>query len=85
MSDTIAFAMGGAMSANGVPEREPVAAARNIKMHECGYLAATATVGAWYGASEDGIGEHIDISIMEALLGAVTGGIVICLPMLIRK
>ena len=70
MSDTIAFAMGGAMSTNGVPEREPVAAARNIKMHECGYMAATATLGAWFGARRDGIGEHIDVSIMEALLGS---------------
>lgn len=69
-SDTIAFAMGGAMSATGVPEREPVAAARNIKMHECGYMAATATLGAWFGAQNDGIGEHVDVSIMEALLGS---------------
>jgi len=70
MSDTIAFAMGGAMSATGVPEREPVAAARNLKLHESAYMAATATLLAWYGASEDGIGEHVDLSIMQALLGS---------------
>jgi len=70
MSDTIAFAMGGAMSATGVPDREPVAVTRNIKMHECGYLAATATMSSWFGARRDGIGEQIDVSIMEALLGS---------------
>jgi len=69
-SDTIAFAMGGAMSANGVPEREPVAGTRNIKMQECSYMAATATLGSWFGARKDGIGEHIDVSIMESLLGS---------------
>jgi len=69
-SDTITFAMGGAMSSTGVPEREPVAAARNLKMHECGVMAATATLGAWYGARKDGIGELVDVSLMEALLGS---------------
>jgi len=70
MSDTIAFAMGGAMSSQGVPEREPVAAAQNLKLHESAYYAATGTLGAWFGARQDGIGELVDVSIMETLMGS---------------
>lgn len=69
-SDTITYAMGGVMWSTGVPARPPVALARNIKMYECGWIAVTATLGAWYGATEDGIGEYVDCSMMEALLGS---------------
>ena len=69
-SDLITFAMGGAMHTTGTPDREPVAVARNIKMHECGWVAAAGTLAAWYGAAEDGIGEHVDVSLFEAQLGS---------------
>lgn len=69
-SDTITFAMGGAMNNTGLPDRAPVAVARNIKMHECGWIAAVATLAAWYGAGQDGVGEHVDVSLMEAQLGS---------------
>ncbi len=69
-SDLITFAMGGAMNQTGVPDRPPVHVARNLKLCECGWLAATGTLGAWWGARRDGIGEHVDVSLMEALLGS---------------
>ena len=58
------------MLSTGIPSREPVNLARNIKMYECGWLAATATLGVWMGTYKDGIGDHIDFSIMEALSGS---------------
>jgi crotonobetainyl-CoA:carnitine CoA-transferase CaiB-like acyl-CoA transferase len=70
-SDTITFAMGGAMNFTGTPDRSPVAVGRNVKMYEGGWLAAVATLGALYGAGEDGMGEHIDFSLMEGQLASV--------------
>jgi crotonobetainyl-CoA:carnitine CoA-transferase CaiB-like acyl-CoA transferase len=69
-NDLISYAMGGSMLSTGIPSREPVNLARNIKMYECGWLAATATLGVWMGTYRDGIGDHIDFSIMEALSGS---------------
>ena len=70
ISDTIAYAMGGAMYETGVPTRPPVALARNLVLHECGWLATVGTLGAWYGAAKNGRGDHVDISFMEAMLGS---------------
>jgi crotonobetainyl-CoA:carnitine CoA-transferase CaiB-like acyl-CoA transferase len=69
-NDIITYAMGGAMSSTGLPDREPVNVARNIKLFECGWLAAVATLGVWMGAAKDGIGDHIDFSLMEAQAGS---------------
>jgi len=69
-SDTITFAMGGAMYSTGIPSRPPVSVARNIKLSECGWVAAAGTLGAWFGAEQDGVGEHVDVSLMEAQLGS---------------
>lgn len=69
-SDTITFAMGGAMFTTGTPDRPPVAVARNVKMYEGGILAAVATLGAFTGAKRHGVGDYIDIGLMEAQLGS---------------
>ena len=69
-NDIIAYAMGGAMFSTGVPDREPVNVARNLKLFECGWLASTATLGTWMGTRRDGMGDHVDFSLMEALSGS---------------
>jgi len=40
MSDTIAFAMGGAMSRQAFPSGSPWPPPGNLKLHECSYMAA---------------------------------------------
>jgi crotonobetainyl-CoA:carnitine CoA-transferase CaiB-like acyl-CoA transferase len=69
-SDLITFAMGGAMNSTGTQDRPPVGVTRNVKMYEAGWLAAIATAAAGYSAQKTGLGEHIDVSLMEAQLGS---------------
>lgn len=69
-SDLISYAMGGAMNATGVPSMPPVGIARDIVLYEVGYLATVATMGAYLGACGDGIGDHVDVSVIEALNGS---------------
>jgi crotonobetainyl-CoA:carnitine CoA-transferase CaiB-like acyl-CoA transferase len=69
-SDLITFAMGGAMNSTGTQDRPPVGVTRNIKMYEAGWLAAIATTGACYSAQKTGLGDHIDVSLMETQLGS---------------
>jgi crotonobetainyl-CoA:carnitine CoA-transferase CaiB-like acyl-CoA transferase len=69
-SDLITFAMGGAMNSTGTQDRPPVGVTRNVKMYEAGWLAAIATTAAGYGAQKTGLGDHIDVSLMEAQLGS---------------
>jgi len=69
-SDLISYAMGGAMNATGVPDMPPLGIARDIVSYEVGYLAVVATMGAYLGACRDGVGDHVDVSIFEALNGS---------------
>lgn len=65
-SDLVEYAMGGAMYSTGLPEREPLAKGPNAVLFETGSQACYAVLGAYMAARHDGIGDHIDISIMEA-------------------
>ncbi len=69
-SDLITFAMGGAMNSTGTQDRQPVGVTRNVKMYEAGWLAAIATTAAGYSAQKAGLGDHIDVSLMETQLGS---------------
>ena len=69
-SDLITFAMGGAMNSTGTQDRPPVGVTRNVKMYEAGWLAAIATTAAGYSAQKTGLGDHIDVSLMETQLGS---------------
>ena len=69
-SDLITFAMGGAMNSTGTQDRPPVGVTRNVKMYEAGWLAAIATTAAGYSAQKAGLGDHIDVSLMETQLGS---------------
>ena len=67
-SDLVEYAMGGAMYSTGLPDREQMTKGANSLLFEAGMQACYAVLGAYMGARFDGIGDHIDISIMEAQL-----------------
>ena len=74
-SDIIFYAMGGEMSATGLPEREPLKLGPNATLYQAGAAAAVATMGALFLSCNpnDGqpIGQHVDVSIMETQLSSV--------------
>ncbi len=67
-SDLVEYAMGGAMYSTGLPDREPLAKGPNSLLFETGTQAGYAILGAYMSARQDGVGDYIDISIMEAQL-----------------
>jgi crotonobetainyl-CoA:carnitine CoA-transferase CaiB-like acyl-CoA transferase len=67
-SELVEFAMGGAMHQTGLPEREPLRKGENALLFETGVQACYAVLGAYMGTRLQGIGDYIDISIMEAQL-----------------
>lgn len=71
MSDLMIFAMGGAMYATGMGDREPLKLYDSVAQYQVGGLAAAATMGAAFGATWEGTGQHVDISCMEAHEGSI--------------
>ena len=63
-SEITLYAMGGAMNATGVPE-QPLKLAGFVAQYQAGTVAAVATMGAFIGAAVSGVGQHVDVSIME--------------------
>ncbi|MCH7553109.1 MAG: CoA transferase [Chloroflexi bacterium] len=69
--DLIAQATGGgAMYSHGILGEEPLKFAGNTGQYYAGAMAALATVGAAFAAKTQGIGQHLDLSIQEALLSS---------------
>jgi crotonobetainyl-CoA:carnitine CoA-transferase CaiB-like acyl-CoA transferase len=67
-SDLVEFAMGGAMSSTGLPTLNPINKARDACLFESGLQAWYAILGVYMGTRRDGIGDYIDLSIMETQL-----------------
>ena len=63
------FAMTGAMHREGLPNRYPLKYGGEIAQYFAGTTAAAATMGALAGVALTGIGDWIDISILEAMAG----------------
>lgn len=63
------FATGGGMHREGIPERHPLKYGGEIAQYFAGTAAAAATMGASVGALFTGMGDWIDISIMECMAG----------------
>ncbi|UCG83403.1 MAG: CoA transferase [Dehalococcoidia bacterium] len=70
-SELIIYAMGGAMCTTGVGDCEPVKKGMNVMQYQGGNTAATATMIALFGARANGIGQHVDVSLMETQMGAI--------------
>ena len=69
MSEIVAYAMGGVMHVTGMPEREPIKLALTVEQIFTGNVAAAATMGAFVGVQVHGIGQQLDLSMMEIQTG----------------
>lgn len=67
-SHLVNCAVGGWSQLCGIPEREPLQTGGAVTDTLAGAYAAVATLLAAYGRLQHGIGEHIDVSIQEAVL-----------------
>ncbi len=63
------FAMSGAMNREGLPSRYPLKYGGEIAQYFAGTTAAAATMSALTGAAFSGVGDWIDISILEVMAG----------------
>ena len=70
-SDLIIFGIGGAMYDNGLPEREPTKKGGRVIEYQGGAHAATATMVALFIAKYQGIGQQVDVSLMETQMGTI--------------
>jgi len=68
-SEIVEYAMGGEMYSSGIASREPLKLGGNVIQYQAGTVAAVATLGAFCTAESEGIGQHVDISIMETQAG----------------
>jgi crotonobetainyl-CoA:carnitine CoA-transferase CaiB-like acyl-CoA transferase len=70
-SDIIEYGMGGEMCSTGWPERYPLKLGGTVVLFSASLVAAATTMGAFYGSRYNGIGQHVDVSIMETQMGSV--------------
>ena len=65
------YGMGGPMSVTGSPDHPPLNLADGIVYHQAGTAAALATMIAFFETEATGVGEHLDISVMEVQAGNI--------------
>ncbi|MCH2535796.1 MAG: CoA transferase [Dehalococcoidia bacterium] len=71
MAEVMVYGMGGEMYSTGIAEREPVKLGVNVLLYQAGATASVATMGALFAARDQGIGQHVDVSIMETQVGSI--------------
>jgi crotonobetainyl-CoA:carnitine CoA-transferase CaiB-like acyl-CoA transferase len=69
-TELLEHAFGAHMSATGIAPRPPVRLAAGASEYFAGTLAAGATLVATRAAESSGVGDHLDISIVECLIGS---------------
>ena len=69
-SEIVEYAMGGEMCSTGIADREPLKLGGNVVQYQAGTVAAVSTMGALFAARSGGIGQHVDVSIMETQAGS---------------
>ncbi|MGF1595817.1 MAG: CaiB/BaiF CoA transferase family protein [Acidimicrobiales bacterium] len=70
-AEIVHYAMGGPMHATGVAEREPLKLAGHLVAHQCGAVAAVATMAALLVAEGSGRGVHVDVANFETQAGSI--------------
>ena len=70
-SEIIFYGMGGELYSTGVAEKEPLKLGGTVGLYQAGVMAAFATLGAIMAAKSEGIGQHVDISLMEVQAGSI--------------
>ena len=68
-SEIILYGMGGSMITTGLPER-PLKMAGSVIQYQAGTFASIPTMGALLASKLQGVGQHVDISIMEGQTGS---------------
>lgn len=69
------FALGGRMAASGTRPRPPVRLLGGSSLFMAGTVAAGATLIALRGRKKDGMGDHLDVSIANTILGEPDRGL----------
>jgi formyl-CoA transferase len=67
--DFVAQAMGGIMSLTGEPDGEPLKHGIAVSDITTGMLAAISILAALHHARETGEGQHVDVSLLESVVG----------------
>ena len=70
-SEIIFYGMGGELYSTGVAEKEPLKLGGTVGLYQSGVMAAFATLGAVLASRAEGIGQHVDISLMEVQAGSI--------------
>ncbi len=70
-SEIIFYGMGGELYSTGVAEKEPLKLGETVGLYQSGAMAAFATLGAVLGSKSEGVGQHVDISLMEVQAGSI--------------
>ena len=71
LSEIVLYAMGGEMYSTGLEDESPLMLGPNMSLFQGGAVAAVASLGAIYGAELEGVGQHVDVSLMECLAGSI--------------
>lgn len=69
--DPIAQAFGGLMSITGLPDGEPVRCGVSIVDILTGIYGAVAVTGALYGRTATGLGQHIDLALLDVQVASL--------------
>jgi len=72
-TELVLFAMGPHMFSEGEPDREPLKFPGFKSQYLAGTYAAAVSMGALFGAKASGMGQEVDISIMECLCAPPEG------------
>jgi crotonobetainyl-CoA:carnitine CoA-transferase CaiB-like acyl-CoA transferase len=70
-SEIVLYGMGHAMFGTGQPDAEPMSMAPRVNLHFAGQTAAVATMAAVFGSQAQGMGDWIDVSIMETFASSI--------------
>lgn len=71
-TELILFGMGSEMYATGLPDRKPVMIQPYANLILAGAAAAAGTMGAFFASKYHGVGQHVDMAIIEALSTGTT-------------
>jgi len=69
--EIVSYATGGGMYLTGDPQREPLNGGVPVASYSTGMVAFFATLSAIFAAGNTGRGDHLDISVQEAMLDNV--------------
>lgn len=71
LSETTLFAMGGEMHSHGLAGREPLKMGGTAALLQCGAMGAVAALGAIHAWEVHGVGQHVDLALLEIQASSV--------------